>query len=243
MRTATSVSSPSPMADTTGLSSPTISSSRTTRSLQARSTEPRSRWWRLASTTDGMSLIAAAVPFSLSDHVVAVHRYDPTIQYKAYIDYAYTNKYNKIITSQSQYNSYLSSYNSDCVPALKQCTAATGENTACEDADNTCYNDIEGPISELGDFDVYDVREPSNDPYPPSTYQTYLQQSSVQTAIGAKVKYQECPSAPYNKFANTGDDSRSFLATLGEVVTSGIRVALIAGDAGESRRLAAADAS
>jgi hypothetical protein len=34
---------------------------------------------------------------------------------------------------------------------------------------------------------------------------SYLQQSSVMKAIGAKQKYQECPDAPYEKFASTGD--------------------------------------
>lgn len=54
---------------------------------------------------------------------------------------------------------------------------------------------------------MYDVREPSNDPYPPEYYVTYLQTSSVQTAIGAQQKYQECPDAPYEKFSTTGDVS------------------------------------
>lgn len=59
----------------------------------------------------------------------------------------------------------------------------------------------------VGDFDVYDIREPSNDPYPPESYVTYLQSSTVQNAIGAKQKYQECPEAPYDKFSTTGDVS------------------------------------
>ncbi|GAB7350124.1 hypothetical protein MBLNU459_g0788t1 [Dothideomycetes sp. NU459] len=156
--------------------------------------------------------------------------YDPTIQYKAYITYAYNNSYNKIIT-KSEYTSYMSKYTDDCVPALADCSGITGDNSACESAQTTCYNDIEGPISETGDFDVYDVREPSDDPYPPETYVTYLQSSSVMSAIGAKATYAECPDAPYEKFSNTGDDSRSFMATLGDVVESGIQVLLWAGDA------------
>ena len=129
--------------------------------------------------------------------------YDPIIQYTAYIDFSYSNTYKPLIT-KSQYTSYMNSYNSDCLPSLEECTSTTGNNAACEDADNTCYNDIEGPISE-GNFDVYDIREPSNDPYPPETYVTYLQTSSVVNAIGAKSTYTECPDAPYEKFANTGD--------------------------------------
>jgi carboxypeptidase C (cathepsin A) len=129
--------------------------------------------------------------------------YDPVIQYKAYVDFSYNNTYSPLIT-ESEYNSYLDSYNSDCLPALQQCTATTGNDQACIDADNTCYDEIEGPISQ-GNFDVYDIREPSNDPYPPGTYATYLQSSAVVSAIGAKSTYTECPNGPYQKFANTGD--------------------------------------
>lgn len=130
--------------------------------------------------------------------------FDAEIQYKYYADYAYNNTYNQIITSQSQYNSYINAYNNKCVPALEKCKSS-GSNSDCSNAQTTCYNAIEGPISQLKDFDVYDVREPSNDPYPPATYSSYLQQSSVMSAIGAQTTYQECPSAPYNKFSQTGD--------------------------------------
>ena len=130
--------------------------------------------------------------------------YDPILQYKAYVDFSYNNTYNPLI-SASQHTSYLNTYTSSCLPALKQCSAVTGSNSACESADNTCYNDIEGPLSEVADFDVYDIREPSNDPYPPETYVTYLQSSAVMSAIGAQSTYTECPDAPYEKFANTGD--------------------------------------
>ena len=72
-------------------------------------------------------------------------------------------------------------------------------------ADNVCYGGIEGPLTTVADFDVYDVRAPSADPNPPQTYVSYLQDPAVVKAIGAQSKYQECPNAPYNKFAATGD--------------------------------------
>jgi carboxypeptidase C (cathepsin A) len=129
--------------------------------------------------------------------------FDPTIQYKAYIDYALTNQYNQII-QQSDADSYMNSYTNDCLPALQACESS-GSNSDCSNAENVCYNEIEGAITQMADFDVYDVREPSQDPYPPSTYSTYLTESSVMKAIGAKQTYQECPNGPYDKFANTGD--------------------------------------
>jgi carboxypeptidase D len=158
--------------------------------------------------------------------------YDPILQYKAYITFSVNNSYNNLI-SQSQANSYMNTYNSQCLPALKQCNSITGENSACESSDSTCYNGIEGPISQAKDFDVYDVRAPSNDPNPPATYSSYINQQSIRTKIGAKVSYTECSDAGGQKFSNTGDDSRSLLSTLGTVVSSGIQVIIWAGDAGE----------
>ncbi|KAI9825992.1 MAG: hypothetical protein M1819_007447 [Sarea resinae] len=128
---------------------------------------------------------------------------DPLIQEKAYVTFSYNNTYKQLI-DQSDYNSYMDSYNNDCAPAIKQC-ASSGSDDDCSNAENTCGEEIEDPLIDAADFDVYDVREPSNDPYPPDTYVSYLQQSSIQKAIGAKQKYQECPDAPGNKFTTTGD--------------------------------------
>ena len=130
--------------------------------------------------------------------------YDPILQYKAYVDFSYNNTYKPLI-SASQHTSYLNTYNSKCVPALQGCPAVTGTNSACESADTTCYDDIEGPLSEVANFDVYDIREPSNDPYPPETYVSYLQSAAVVKAIGAQSTYSECANAPGNKFSATGD--------------------------------------
>lgn len=71
---------------------------------------------------------------------------------------------------------------------------------------------------------MYDVRQQNPDPYPPEYYVDYLQTSSIQTKIGAAVKYQECPDAPYEKFANTGDDSRTWLPQLGTLANSKLRI-------------------
>jgi carboxypeptidase C (cathepsin A) len=139
--------------------------------------------------------------------------FNPVSQYKAYVEYAYNNTYNKLITL-SQYSSYMSAYNSKCAPAMAKCTGTTGSNSACLSADSACYSAVEEPIESANDFDVYDVREPSSDPYPPETYVTYLQSSKVMSAIGAKQTYAECPDAPYEKIVNTGD---------GEILRSGSR--------------------
>ena len=155
--------------------------------------------------------------------------FDASLQEKAYVDYSYNNTYKQLI-SKSQHDSYINTYNSKCAPALAKCKSS-GSNTDCVNSDNACYNAIEGPLSQSGDFDVYDIRAPSNDPNPPETYATYLTNSAVTKAIGAQSTYQECANAPGQKFANTGDNSRSFLSQLSDVVKSGVTTVVWAGDA------------
>ncbi len=129
---------------------------------------------------------------------------DPNMQYKAYVDFAYNNTYRKLIT-ESQYSSYISAYKSKCAPAMAKCKDVSGTNQACLNADNTCSSAVESPIESANDFDVYDVRAPSNDPNPPETYVSYLQRADVMKAIGATQTYAECPDAPFNLIVNTGD--------------------------------------
>jgi Serine carboxypeptidase len=125
----------------------------------------------------------------------------------------------------------LNTYYNSCLPGLQQnCSSATGKSSACQIADDNCGS-IEASLDN-GSFSVYDVRQPFNNPYPPSTYVAYLLQTSVQSAIGAKVQFSSCYNAIGN-FTETADNGRSFLPALGDVVSSGVRVALIAGDAGE----------
>jgi len=135
---------------------------------------------------------------------------DPGIGYKAYVDFSYNNTYKPIINA-SEHTSFTNKYNSKCTPALAKC-AASGSNTDCVNAENVCYDIqflLQAPKANGGvrayDFDVYDIREPSNDPYPPETYSNFLLQPSVTRAIGAKATYTECASAPYQSFDYTGD--------------------------------------
>ncbi|KAH8885870.1 putative carboxypeptidase S1 [Thozetella sp. PMI_491] len=156
---------------------------------------------------------------------------DATIQYKAYLDYGLTNKYRQLL-NQSQYNSQLREYYSQCLPAAASCTGTTGDDSSCTAADNICYNVTEGPIEDANDINYYDVRYTLEDPHsPPDTYGSYLQNASVMAAIGARVQYSMCSDTIVNDFVGTGDTFRSFLPALSKVVRSGITVLIWAGDA------------
>jgi len=131
--------------------------------------------------------------------------FDPFLQYQAYIDYSYNNTYKQLI-SESQHESYMNQYTDSCLPALNSC-ASSGTDSACSRAQRTCNSAIEAPLSSSADFNVYDIRQPSNDPNPPATYNNYLHDPGVLKAIGAKSTYQECAMAPYTAFATTGDST------------------------------------
>lgn len=160
---------------------------------------------------------------------------DATIQYQAYVDFGYKNSYRQLI-SDTQYPQLQEKFEKQCAPLLAQCPGETDNDEACYNADNSCYENVEGMVESgppgYPDFDVYDVREPSNDPYPPETYVSYLQRTDIMNTIGAQVTYAECPDAPYYMIVDTGDDARSFLGSLSNVVQSGINVLIWAGDAG-----------
>lgn len=57
--------------------------------------------------------------------------------------------------------------------------------------------------------------------------------ASVVKAIGAQSTYAECPTGPYAKIIATGDEPRSFLEPLSQVVQSGVNVLIWAGDLGK----------
>lgn len=76
---------------------------------------------------------------------------------------------------------------------------------------------------------------------------TFLQNATVQEAIGAQSNYSECPDAfassflgfvprltrarcsPYERFVPSGDDGRSTLSDLARVVDTGLRTLIWAG--------------
>ena len=163
--------------------------------------------------------------------------FDAALQEKSLIDYSLNNTYKPIITSD-KHAQFLDTYNKDCAPAIAKCRS-TGSDADCHTSDDTCSNEIQSALqvpaqyggSALYDFDYYDIRAPSNDPNPPSTYKQYLADPAVTAAISAKSEFNECPDDIGNKFSTTGDNSRSFLPQLSDLVGAGVQVLMWAGDA------------
>ncbi|KAJ7192732.1 hypothetical protein GGX14DRAFT_406116 [Mycena pura] len=61
------------------------------------------------------------------------------------------------------------------------------------------------------DRDPDDLRHNSSALFPPEFYLDHLDQTSVRTTIGAEVAYSECPKLPFELFARTDNDARTWL--------------------------------
>ncbi|KAJ6482567.1 alpha/beta-hydrolase [Mycena sanguinolenta] len=159
---------------------------------------------------------------------------DPLIQNLAYVTFAQNAPgYGALVsasTVKSMNNTYYES--NGCLAQQQACYAAGNSSTSssiCTKADNFCATLYEDAV---GNRDPYDLRQTSAAAFPPEYYVNYLGLSSVTKAIGATSStYSECPDAPYELFERTGDDARTLLPQLGNVVDTGIRVLVWAGDA------------
>ena len=80
---------------------------------------------------------------------------------------------------------------------------------------------------------MYDIRELSPDPFPPTFYVDYLNSPKVQEAIGAYVNFSESNSAVSSAFGSTGDDDREdgTIEALRSLISDDVTVVLYAGDA------------
>ncbi|KAJ7436142.1 alpha/beta-hydrolase [Mycena galericulata] len=159
---------------------------------------------------------------------------DPLIQNGQYINFAQNAPGYGAIQSAATVKKMNTTYHESngCLAQQQACYAAgnsSSSNSICSKADNFCstlYSDA------VGDLDPYDLRQSSAAAFPPEYYVNYLGLSSVKKAIGATSStYSECPDAPYELFTKTGDDARTLLPQLGEIVDSGLRVLIWAGDA------------
>lgn len=129
--------------------------------------------------------------------------HDSIIQEPAYIDYALNNSYRPFITPP-QHQRYQKWFEDYCLPDLLLCNR-TASNFDCATADRACNAVIERPLYSIIDFDLYDIREPSDNKEPPNNYLAYLQDPQILKAIGAKKTYTECSSEISQRFIATGD--------------------------------------
>lgn len=128
-----------------------------------------------------------------------------------------------------------------CKALLAKCAAAVkkddpdGEgdeenvNEICASASDAC-SVIESPYYQAG-RGAYDVAADRADPFPSMYFLEYLNQGSVQSAIGAPTNFSMSSEAVWMEFAETGDIARGGnIPRLAALLNSGVRIGLIYGD-------------
>ncbi|KAJ3826667.1 alpha/beta-hydrolase [Lentinula raphanica] len=160
--------------------------------------------------------------------------YDPLLQNKAYVDFATDAPgYGQLQSDEVIARLNEAFYGPNGCQAQEQACYDAGNSTAsnkiCSTADDFCIENVFVPA--VGNRDSDDLRQNSSALFPPEFYVDYLQQASIQNAIGAQTKYSECPDAPYELFTKTGDDARTWLPQLGALANSKLKLLIWAGDA------------
>ncbi|WAO86548.1 Carboxypeptidase [Fusarium falciforme] len=168
---------------------------------------------------------------------------DMETQVPFYPIFASENSYNYKAMSPTDTSYYLDKYSSEggCRDLLHQCGTAVslgdpeGEgdedavNQVCSKARDECL-DIQNAYfsSNRG---AYDLAAPYADPFPPMTFQEYLNQAEVHRAIGSPVNYTMSNTNVFYEFAETGDIARDGnIPRLAALLNQGVRIGLMYGD-------------
>ncbi|KAG0696239.1 Alpha/Beta hydrolase protein [Suillus ampliporus] len=174
-----------------------------------------------------------AIPIVVSALMINNGWHDPLIQNIAYLTFTtYAPGYGQLQPDDVLKTISDALYGSDgCVAQEEACYAAgnsTSSNKICLDADNYCVNNVFYPAE--GYYDTYDLRQNSSALFPPDYHIDYLHKKDVMKKIGAQIKYQECPDAPYELFVKTGDDAKTWLPQLSALANSGMKILIWAGE-------------
>jgi carboxypeptidase C (cathepsin A) len=102
-------------------------------------------------------------------------------------------------------------------------------NSVCEDALQAC-DQISQPYYNSG-RSPYDMAAPFTSPFPPDTYLEYLNQGSIQGAIGSPINFTTTSGAVFSDFMNTGDMARGGdIERLAALLANGTKIGLMYGD-------------
>ncbi|KAI4924239.1 uncharacterized protein J4E92_007320 [Alternaria infectoria] len=164
---------------------------------------------------------------------------DEQIQAPYYPEFAVNNTYGIKAVNDTVYTFMKNAYYmpEGCHDQIEYCKQSDRTTEAgyltCAQATNLCRSLVEEPYYAFGGRGVYDIRHPYDDPTPPDYFEDFLNMASTQEAIGVKINYTStnAPNVSYG-FSTTGDFVfPNFLEDLEEILSYGVRVALLYGDA------------
>lgn len=162
------------------------------------------------------------------------------VQAPYYPKFAVENTYGIQLVNQTvhDYMEFACFMSNGCLDQISFCaeadtTTLIGQ-AVCSEAESMCRDNVESPYYYYGERGVYDIRHPYDDPTPPTYFLDYLNQASVQNALGVDTNYTaDANNEVYYAFQQTGDFV--FINLLEDLETiinsSSVRVTLAYGDA------------
>ncbi|KAI9841936.1 MAG: hypothetical protein M1838_003343 [Thelocarpon superellum] len=158
---------------------------------------------------------------------------DEYVQVPHYPEFAVNNTYGIKAVNDTvyEYMQFALNMNNGCLQQLDFCRSTNlttpVEQAICAEAENMCRDNVEGP------YYAYSGRGTSNDPTPPSYFESFLDLPSTQDALGVNLNYTgDSNQEIYYAFQQTGDFVYpTFLEDLETILNHGVRVALYYGDA------------
>ncbi|KAG8626874.1 hypothetical protein KVT40_005819 [Elsinoe batatas] len=166
---------------------------------------------------------------------------DEYTQAPYYPEFAVNNTYGIKAINDTVYNymKFAAYMPHGCLEQVEYCRQARATppldhttDAICSQAQSMCRDNVEGPYYSFGGRGVYDIRHPYNDPEPPEYFADYLQQASVQQAIGVDLNYTTSNTDIYYAFQQTGDFIfDNFIEDLEYLLNQSVRVSLLYGDA------------
>jgi cathepsin A (carboxypeptidase C) len=157
---------------------------------------------------------------------------DPQIQYGYYAQLAYNwsiQKTGQPVISLAQYQSMTASIPS-CTAAIAKCN--TGTTVDCIAAQEECNLEMLIPYQLTG-MNPYDIRIKCAVPplcYDMSNIGKYLNTKTIQAQLGVSGTWQSCNQGINMMFALAGDWMKNYQTMLPDLLGSGIRVLIYAGD-------------
>lgn len=167
--------------------------------------------------------------------------FDTRVQFAAYFNYTVTpgNPYDLAPfnnTAETQLFNNVWGPNG-CQEQQAACNAnppPANINEVCSAADDFCVTNVEQFFDINAKRSEDDIRQLLPSPFPPAFYVSYLNQASVQAAIGASTNFTPASVQVGTAFAGTGDDSRTgklITDTTSRLLSEGVTVAFFTGDA------------
>jgi carboxypeptidase D len=130
--------------------------------------------------------------------------YDASIQYRSYMEYAFRNSYKPLI-NDTFYNQLVADFDAGCGSLLRSCANDTGNDEACNNADQACMQNFQNQIEQSGSWNPYDIRHQDSEEGPGGNWLNYLNNPDIQRKIGSNVTFATCSDSITNMFTLTGD--------------------------------------